>query len=78
MEGRILPETWNCPTPTHQYSLICPLYSAMSLIVMPNSLHLASPVLSVQGRDHLVNSPLYQPLAHSYAVALHEVGNITS
>lgn len=67
-----------CPTPTHRYALVCPLYSTMSLIVMPDSLHLRSPVLSVKGRDHLVNSPLCHSLARSYILALHEMGNITS
>lgn len=34
--------------------------------------------LSVKGRDHLDHSLFYHPLAHSYIVALCEVGNVTS
>lgn len=88
IESRILLETWNWPMPTHQCSLVCPLYSTTSLIVMPDSLYLAGPVLSVKGRGHLVNFSFYHSLAlifflslfttHSDTVSLHGAGNIAS
>lgn len=55
-----------CPTPTQQYSPVCPLYFTTSVTVMPKPLPLASHVLSGRVRDSLVNCHFYHSLSYSY------------